>query len=286
MHAVVEGREEFVPGGLAFFGGESKRADPLDEEFSGVGLGAEDLHDFGDEVGEGHGAGVGGLALALELGLHVGRDELEDFDFGFAELIAERLGPGMDGGFGGAIGGSGGHRHEGEAGGDGDDGGARLPFKVRQQRGGEAEGREEVGGDDVPDDGEIGGGLIEIFGLHDAGVMDEDVEGGELAGYLGGEGGEGVEILHVEDGGLHAGIGGRDFIEEGFAASGDDELIAFFVEGFGEGAADAGAAAGDEDGVASDLHGESPAALRIDGGRNRVAMQIHAGVDYRGDASR
>ena len=34
------------------------------------------------------------------------------------------------------------------------------------------------------------------------------------------------------------------------AAAGDDDLVAERVEGFGEAAADAGAAAGDEDGVA------------------------------------
>ena len=279
MHAVVEGGEEFVVRGLAFFGGEAQRVDALDEDFFCVGLGAEDLHDFGDEVGEGHGAGVGGLVGSLELGLDVGRDQLEDFDFGFAELIAEGLGPGMNGGFGGAIGG--GHRegHEGEAGGDGHDGGVRLLFEVRQKGSGEAQGREEVGGDGVPDDGEIGGRVAEVFVLHDAGVIDKDVEGGELGGDLGGEGGEGIEILDVEDGGLHAGIGGRDFVEEGSAAAGNDELIAFFVEGFSESAADAGAAAGDEDGVAGDLHGETPCAERINGGES-AATQIQGGVDY------
>jgi len=257
VHAVVEGGEEFIERGLAFFGGEAEGVDALDEDFFGVGLGAEDLHDFGDEVGEGHGTGVLQLVGPLELGLDVWRDEFEDFDSGFAELIAEGLGPGMDGGFGGAISGGHGERHEGEAGGDGDDGGVGLLFEVRQQSGGEAQRREEVSGDDVLDDREVIRGVVEGFVVHDAGVIDEDVEGGILAGDLGGKGGERVEILHVEDGGLHAGIGGGNFIEEGFAASGNDELITFFVEGFGKGAADAGTAAGDEDGVAGDLHGVS-----------------------------
>ena len=52
MHGVVEGFEEFVVGGLAFFRGEAERQDALDKDFFGVGLGAEDFYDFGDEVGE------------------------------------------------------------------------------------------------------------------------------------------------------------------------------------------------------------------------------------------
>ena len=184
MHAVVEGGEEFVVGGLALFGGEAEGEDALDEDFFGVRAGAEDLHDFGDVVGEGHGVGIGGLALALELGLDVGRDQLEDFDVGVTELIAEGLGPGVDGGFGGGIGGRRGLGHEGEAGRDGHDGGAGLLLEMRQQSGSEAQGREEVGGDGFFDDGEIGGGVVEILGLLDAGVIDEDVEGGELRGDL------------------------------------------------------------------------------------------------------
>ena len=76
-----------------------------------------------------------------------------------------------------------------------------------------------------------------------------------LSGHGRREGWEAVEVLHVEDGRLHAGIGGGDFVEQRFAAAGDDDVIALFVESFGESAADAGAAAGDEDGVPFDVHG-------------------------------
>ena len=71
---------------------------------------------LGDEVGERHGVGVGGLLRALQLRLNVGWGEFEDFDVGIAELVAERLRPGVDGGLGGAVGGCRGQRKEREAG--------------------------------------------------------------------------------------------------------------------------------------------------------------------------
>ena len=42
--------------------------------------------------------GVGRSLRTVELGLNVGRYELEDFYFGVAELVAERLCPGVNGG--------------------------------------------------------------------------------------------------------------------------------------------------------------------------------------------
>lgn len=66
---------------------------------------------------------------------------------------------------------------------------------------------------------------------------------------FGGEGGERVKVLNVENSGGHAGIGGGDFVEQRFAAACDDDLIAELVECFGQGAADAGGASGDEDGL-------------------------------------
>jgi hypothetical protein len=42
------------------------------------------------------------------------------------------------------------------------------------------------------------------------------------------------------------------------SSAGDNQLIAAFVERFGEAAADAGSPAGDEDGVASEFHVIAP----------------------------
>ena len=65
-----------------------------------------------------------------------------------------------------------------------------------------------------------------------------------------GEGADGGGILDVEGEGGHAGVGAVVLVERGLAAAGDDDAVAADVESLGEGAADAGAAAGDEEGVA------------------------------------
>ena len=57
----------------------------------GGGLGLEDVHDFGDEVGEVHGAWVDGLVGTAELGLDVGWDDFEDLGGGCFELVTEQL---------------------------------------------------------------------------------------------------------------------------------------------------------------------------------------------------
>ena len=147
-YGIVEGFEEGVIFFRAIVGGEAEGFDAFDEDLFGVGLGLDEVDGLGDEVFEGHGAGVGCLGRAHEFGLDVGRDDLDDLDVGSAELVAEGLGPGVDGGLGGAVGGGGGHGDEGEAGGFGEDGGAGLLEKLWEQLSGEAHGAEEVGSDD------------------------------------------------------------------------------------------------------------------------------------------
>ena len=61
-------------------------------------------------------------------------------------------------------------------------------------------------------------------------------------------------VFDVEGDGGHAGIGGGGLVEDLLAAAGDDDFVAELVEGFCEAAADAGAAAGDEDGVSGGFH--------------------------------
>src|SRR5688500_1346191 len=51
-------------------------------------------------------------------------------------------------------------------------------------------------------------------------------------------------------------------MEERLAPAGDDDLVAGLVQGLGQRPADAGAAAGDEDGVAADVHRKSLSWLR------------------------
>jgi hypothetical protein len=147
-----------------------------------VALGLDDFDGLGKKVLEGHGTGIGGLAGAYELSLDVGWDEFEDFHVGRLELVTQGLGVGVDSGLGGVVRGGDGHRNEGQTGGHGDDGGVGLLQEVRKQRGGEADWAEEVGGDGGLGVGDVCGLGKDVFGAHDAGVVDDDVEGREVGG--------------------------------------------------------------------------------------------------------
>ncbi|MNT91729.1 hypothetical protein D3C72_2328780 [compost metagenome] len=61
-------------------------------------------------------------------------------------------------------------------------------------------------------------------------------------------------VVDVELDGGHAGVGVERLLQSFLAPSRDDHLIAQLVEGFGQAPADAGAAASDEDRVASHAH--------------------------------
>jgi hypothetical protein len=81
-HGVVELLEEGVVFFLAVCSSEAEGLDAFDENFSGVRLGFDDLDDLSEVVLERHGAWVGGLAAAHELGLDVGWSEFDDLDVG------------------------------------------------------------------------------------------------------------------------------------------------------------------------------------------------------------
>ena len=116
---------EFVEEGVLVGAGVvAQRLDALDQNF--VGVGAEELHRFGDEIGERHGVGI---VLAVEkIGLDPGRDDFDEFDVGVFEFVAGGERVGMDGGFGGAVDGGGVHRSEAEAGRNGHHVGGGLFF--------------------------------------------------------------------------------------------------------------------------------------------------------------
>ena len=59
----------------------------------------------------------------------------------------------------------------------------------------------------------------------------------------------GGRVLDVQGERLHPGVGGGGLVEGLFAAAGDDDLVAESVEGLSQPAANAGASAGDENGV-------------------------------------
>ena len=96
--------------------------------------------------------------------------------------------------------------------------------------------------------------MNEVFRTHDAGVVNDDIEGGEVGDEFLGEGADAGSVFNVECCGGHAGIGGDGVVENLLAAAGDDDLVAEIVKGLCQSAADAGAAASDEDSVAGGLH--------------------------------
>jgi len=125
---------------------------------------------------------------------------------------------------------------------------------MRQQRRSKADGAEQIGGDDGLGVRKIGLLLEKVLAAHDAGVVDEDVEGGELSDNLPGKCTDGGAVFDIELERLDARVGGGGFGESAEAAAGDDDLVAESVEGLSEAAANARAAASDEDRVAGGIH--------------------------------
>src|SRR5208337_3178124 len=98
------------------FGGKAEGLDVFYADFGRGGLLLEDLHDFGDELIQGHGARI--LGAVHQVSLHVRRDQLQHLDAGGAKLVAERKRVGVDAGLGGAIGGRKRERQKRQAGRD------------------------------------------------------------------------------------------------------------------------------------------------------------------------
>ena len=118
----------------------------------------------------------------------------------------------MDGGFGGVVGGRDRHGDEGEARGDCDDGCVGLFLQVREQGGGETDGAEEIGGDHRFGVGGIWG-FGEVFGTHDTGIVNDDVESGVISDELCGEGANAGDVFYVERCRGHAGVGSNSLVE-------------------------------------------------------------------------
>lgn len=168
-------------------------------------------------------------------------------------MVTQGLAVGVDGSLGSVVGRC--HRHgdKSKTGRDGNDSGARLLHELRQQGRCKADGAEEIGGNGGLGVGEVSLGK-EVLRTHDAGVVDDNVEAGEVGDQLCGEGANAVGVFDVEDRGGHAWVGGGGFVKELLTAAGDDDFISQLVEGLREAAADARAAAGDENTVAGDFH--------------------------------
>ena len=95
---------------------------------------------------------------------------------------------------------------------------------------------------------------MDVFGFHDPGHGDEHVQLGESGEDLGCGGGDRVRVGGVDDDGLDTGVVGGDLLEQFGTPPADDHLVAGGLKPVREAQADAGSAAGDEDGVVVDVH--------------------------------
>ena len=95
--------------------------------------------------------------------------------------------------------------------------------------------------------------------LHDAGIVDEHVHIGVLGDQLVGGAVDAGRIADVQFDRRQTWIGLDHGIEMAAATARDDQLVAALVQCLGERAADAGASASDEDGVAC----ENPASMAL-----------------------
>ncbi len=104
--------------------------------------------------------------------------------------------------------------------------------------------RVDGGGEELIVDG--AGGLVR---KHDAGVVDQYVQLRVFGDEPGCDGLNALWISDVELDRFDPRVGGNDCIEMSFTPPRNNDFVSALMERFGEGAADAGAAAGDEDGI-------------------------------------
>jgi len=123
---------------------------------------------------------------------------------------------------------------------------------------------EQIGGDRVFRRRQEGRRIRKRLALHDAGIVDDDIDAGMRGGRLCGKGLDVVGVHHVDGERRHAGIGRCHLVECLLPAAGDDHLVAELVESFRQRPADAGIAAGDENGVACHLHASDPLAACLE----------------------
>jgi len=209
----------------------------------------------GDRIGERlqrHIAGAVGLS-GRQVGLDARRGQFDDLHLA-VQLGAQRQGVGVDRRLGRRIGRRGDQRHEGEAGGDVDDRRVRLAAQMIDQRVGQADRAEHVDRQRGFRVGQVAA-AGQILELHDAGIVEQDVERREVGDDPLGKGVNRCSVLDVERDGMDTLPAGCRAVQRVLAAAGDDDGVAAIVETMGERFADAAAAAGHQNGVATGLHG-------------------------------
>lgn len=220
-HRAVKAVKDLIE--FAGFGCEPQGFDVFDTDFVRSRLLLEDLHDLCEKLPERHGPRI--VGAIHQVGLHVGRDQFEDFDRGGAKLISEGKRVRVDGGLGGAIRGRERKRQKCQAGGDVENRRARLLFEVWQERRREADGAKKVGGDNGFGIGKIGLLSEQVFRAHDAGIVDEDIQRGKLGDGLSGKVTDSSRILDIEQERLHAGVGGGGLVERVLPPAGNDDWL-------------------------------------------------------------
>ena len=154
---------------------------------------------------------------------------------------------------GGRIDGGTDQRHMRKAGGDVDDRRILLPLEMIDERIDQPDRPEQIGGDRRLGIVEPAGGIDRLI-AHDACVVDQNVEPGEIGDQPPGESGDASRIVRIEGDRVHVGPPRDRAVQRLLAASGDDDGIAQIVEALGDRLADARSAAGDQDGVSADVH--------------------------------
>jgi hypothetical protein len=133
---------------------------------------------------------------------------------------------------------------------------------VFEERAGQADWRHQVGRDGRCDQLFIDG-ASDVVHLHDACVVDEDVQTRVSAKKLRRDRRDTRWIGYVELEGHHPGVGPHRVRQGLLPSASDDDLVAARVEGFGESSPDARVAASDEDRVAFQVHDDFSLFLSI-----------------------
>lgn len=140
--------------------------------------------------------------------------------------------------FGGVVGRGDGQRDERQPGRDRDDRRARLLGERFGERGDQADRPKQVRRDGAFGDGEEGGG-VDVFGFHDPGHQDENVQFREPAEDVAGGGLDRLGVGGVDEDSLDARVFGTDLFEERDPSTADDHAVAGRLEALCESETDA-----------------------------------------------
>src|SRR5580692_1915765 len=156
--------------------------------------------------------------------------------------------------FGRAISGRDRQRYESQARRNVDNGGVRLPLQMRQKCCRQPNRAEQISRNNRFGGVQAGRQSLEVFYLHDPGVVDQHVEAGILSGDLLCQSSDSFGIVDVERQGDDSGVRFDSVVQDVLPASGDYYLVTELMEGFSQAASYTGTTAGDENSITRELH--------------------------------